>query len=257
MLFILINLASGAWSLLAAITALAFYGALWLAANEQVPRGVSLIGYFVVMVLSALLFKHGIPGFHNLVAIDQMRFSPDSSPYTMHLNFDKPVIGISLLLIMGHQFVSKATIRSTLIAVGKTLPLCCLVLLGAATAMKLVRVDFKLPALWWLWVLNNLIVVVVTEELFFRGFLQGKLLNYFAKNRLGDVISTLMIAGVFGLAHFQGGLSLVLFATLAGIFYGWAFVLSRSIEAPVLVHFLFNLLHFLCFSYPVLERVAV
>ena len=41
-----------------------------------------------------------------------------------------------------------------------------------------------------------------------------------------------------------------MFATIAGIGYGWVFWRTNRIEASILSHFLLNAAHILCFTYP-------
>lgn len=48
---------------------------------------------------------------------------------------------------------------------------------------------------------------------------------------------------------------MMLFATIAGIAYGYAYVKTKRIETSILVHFNFNLAHFIFFTYPVLSHV--
>jgi membrane protease YdiL (CAAX protease family) len=47
-------------------------------------------------------------------------------------------------------------------------------------------------------------------------------------------------------------LALVLLATIAGLFYGAAYLRTRRIEGAILTHFALNAAHFLAFTYPAL-----
>src|SRR5277367_3021287 len=49
----------------------------------------------------------------------------------------------------------------------------------------------------------------------------------------------------FGLYHYEGGLTYIAFATIAGAFYGFAYMSTKRIESAILVHFGLNLTHFL------------
>jgi membrane protease YdiL (CAAX protease family) len=55
---------------------------------------------------------------------------------------------------------------------------------------------------------------------------------------------------LFGLDHYEGGLTYILLATIAGLFYGHTYWKTTKIETSISVHFSFNLTHFLFFSYP-------
>jgi membrane protease YdiL (CAAX protease family) len=68
-----------------------------------------------------------------------------------------------------------------------------------------------------------------------------------------------MARAVFGrctlcAAHFQGGLVYMALACLAGFFYGFAFLKTNKIQSSILLHFAFNTIHFLLFTYPWLNQ---
>lgn len=59
---------------------------------------------------------------------------------------------------------------------------------------------------------------------------------------------------MFGLAHFKGGISYVMLATVAGVGYGFVYQKTKRIESSILVHFAVNTIHFLFFTYPALRH---
>lgn len=63
----------------------------------------------------------------------------------------------------------------------------------------------------------------------------------------------LVQAALFGVGHYKGGIPYVIFASIAGLFYGYAYDKTKRIESAVVVHFGLNLTHFLFFSYPALK----
>ncbi len=125
-------------------------------------------------------------------------------------------------------------------------------LLPLALMSHYVRPNFKLPQLTWLWILNNLFFVCVAEEALFRGLIQGGLAKLLPPKKIWAFFAIGVAALLFGLAHFKGGPAYMILAAIAGLFYGYAFWKANRIEAPILVHFSLNLIHFLAFSYPAL-----
>jgi membrane protease YdiL (CAAX protease family) len=122
--------------------------------------------------------------------------------------------------------------------------------LGTALLLHFVSWEPKLPASAWLWVLNNLLLVAVCEEAFFRGYLQGIIGGRVFKGK-SPYIPIFITALLFGLAHTTGGPALMLLAFIAGCGYGWAYY-RGGILASILTHFFFNVLHFFVFTYPML-----
>jgi uncharacterized protein len=90
----------------------------------------------------------------------------------------------------------------------------------------------------------------MSEEAFFRAFLQTEIERLTAKRPSGAIIAITSSAVLFGLAHIAGGWRYVTLASVAGAGYGTVFYRSRRIEASILAHFTVNAVHFLLFTYP-------
>jgi membrane protease YdiL (CAAX protease family) len=135
-----------------------------------------------------------------------------------------------------------------------------IILLALGTFSNFLVFDPKFPnfEITFLWLIKMLFLTIFPEEFFFRFFIQNNIIlllkkskycqKYFFKNY--QIVGVIIASIFFGLAHFKGGLSFVLLATICGFFYGFIFVRTRYIEASILLHFLINLTHFLFFSYP-------
>lgn len=65
--------------------------------------------------------------------------------------------------------------------------------------------------------LANLFCVSLAKEALFRGYIQRRL-----GQRTGGLLALFITALLFGLAHLQSGLLMVIFAALAGLVYGLA-----------------------------------
>ncbi len=101
------------------------------------------------------------------------------------------------------------------------------------------------------WLAYNLIYSCVLEESFFRGLLQTFMIQRFSRwfsTTTAPLAGILVAAGLFGLAHFGGGLTYVLLVTLAGIGYGLAYEMTGRLHYAVLVHFAVNTTHHLVFA---------
>lgn len=88
------------------------------------------------------------------------------------------------------------------------------------------------------------LTVAIPEELFFRGILQNGLDKHLRNPRVALVLASL----AFGLMHWNNAdavverLAYVGLATVAGLFYGWAYERSNGLLAPIVAHTLVDLI---------------
>jgi CAAX protease family protein len=166
--------------------------------------------------------------------------------HTMYLNIDKAFLGLLLLVFVIRPYGNK-TFEFNWLRVGAIVLIVQIALMiPLALASGYVRFEPKIPPETLIWMINNLVIVSVAEESFFRGFIQTQLskeIGWFA---------ILLAAIIFGLAHHRGGPTYVALATVSGLFYGTAYHKTQRIESSIFAHFLFNSAHFLLFSYPAL-----
>lgn len=199
-----------------------------------------LIKDLLIAAGTLLLFSHWIPGFEWVLYRDIV-LSPGAYPTSVIWNFDKPLAGL-LLLWLGIERPSKQDPWQRWVPKALGISVVCVGLLaGGALALHAIAWAPKWSRPVELFALGNLFLVCIPEELFFRGFVQGKLK------------SVGWASLFFGLCHFQGGLGLMVVATVAGFFYGTAYQKTGRLEASILVHFLLNFIHLTLFTYPALK----
>ena len=203
-------------------------------------------------LLSLGLIIHYFPGFNNWKILDKVQISKGASPVTLYLKFDKPFIGI-FVLVLGfplianrHQFLQllKVAIPLTLLGLAILIPL--------ALFSGLIHWDPKWPKMTWFFLLENLIFVSIIEEAFWRGFLQKEAFRFFGgKGFFANWACVVVVALGFAALHYfwvphWPFLTLVF---VAGLVYGAIFQITKALEASILCHWVFNATHFLLFTY--------
>lgn len=209
------------------------------------------IGHTLFIALAIALDMHWLPGFHNLRVIASERFTTDAVPFTMYLNLDKPLIGFWILLVLPWTRPRYQLFQSMKAGVGCFLVTTAACLL-AAVLLGLVKWEPKWPAVTWLWLLNNLLLVTFAEEALFRGYLQGGLSRLIREWPAANAIAIILAAGLFGLDHAAGGWQWFVLGSIAGVGYGLAYQYG-GLRAAVLAHFGLNVTHFFLFTYPMLQ----
>lgn len=266
-------LAPRAWPILLGVTVLTanVSGQLWLAAlwilllagacyayANDLPwrrggsaRLVKAASFVVIVLLSIGLALHVLPGFHNIRILTPTRLTPRSIPYDQWINFDKTLAGVLILGIVYRKTITTAAQLKTALrraTVPMIVTILCVIVLGGA--LGYIRWDPKWTVQFWLWAAINLLSTCLSEEAFFRAFLQSEIERFTARRQGGALIAITCAAVLFGLAHMAGGWRYVALASVAGAGYGTVFYRSRSIEASILSHFTLNAVHFLLFTYP-------
>ena len=229
-----------------------FFG--WLCYGTFHARYLSLkitCGLFVC-VLSILLGYHKIPGFFNWQVVNGALLSVDALPFSLYLNFDKPLIGLFILgfgtlpLLKAKQDWYEVFIKTAPIAI-----LGAFAIAGLAYAFGYIKIDPKWSPFFIVWFINNLFLTAIAEEVFFRGFIQKYLSLAFKKVRFGTGLALFITAILFAVVH-VGGLTYIMLAFFSGILYGFIYLKTDRIEASILTHLFLNAIHMLLLTYPAL-----
>ncbi|MBI6702234.1 CPBP family intramembrane glutamic endopeptidase [Pseudomonas viridiflava] len=231
------------------------FGLLIVAGFCVVPSRTQYLrafGHGLFILTAVALALHVLPGFNNAKVIDAARFSPDAAPFTLYLNLDKPLVGFWLLLACPWILSAVAFIHSLKVGV-LALVVTSAFCMTAAVVLGVIGWAPKWPAQSTVWWVNNLLLVTVTEELFFRAYLQNGLQNWFGHAKFATPLAIAITASLFGLSHFGAGWEWVLLAAIAGVGYGVAFRFG-GLPAAVISHFGLNLVHFGLFTYPMAIR---
>lgn len=208
----------------------------------------------LVIILSVFLAAHLIPGFNNWKILNNVSLSEISQPYSMYLNMDKTLVG---LIILGLGFPLVKSLKEWVFVLRSTLPIFLMgliILVCISSIFNYTHWDFKFPDLFFVWALKNLFFTCVSEEAFFRGFLQKNLSKKLREYKYGNILSLISVSILFGLAHFAGGFKYMILAAMAGIVYGYAYQKTQRIEAGILCHFGANTFHFIFLTYPALAN---
>ena len=202
----------------------------------------------VVLILAISFIRHKIPGFINWQMVDSVRISAQSTKYSFFWNIDSLLAAILLLAYTMDIAENRHQWRHAFQAVYVVLPIAIFGMLILVWALGFVRFELKLPNFWPAWILENLLIVSVSQEVIYRGFFLQRLKNYLP-GKFGTIFALITTSFFFAYIH-AGPISYLLLCFVAGLFYGASYLYYRKIESAILVHFLFNLAHLLFFSYP-------
>jgi uncharacterized protein len=240
-----------------AVLELAVFGALaYYVANGEMRKGVRIFLGIITGILALALAMHRLPGFNNPQLLANMRFSADAIAFSQYANFDKAAVGLILLAFLCRRCGTRAEWAAML---RRTLPIAAttaIAVLAIAIAVGFVAPQFKLPPYTPVFLVINLLFTCVAEEAFFRGLLQDRLAAALPATRTWQTAVVLFSGALFGLVHLGGGPVYALLATLCGVGYAYAYAVTKRIEAPIIVHFAFNAIHFIGFTYPAIQPGA-
>lgn len=221
---------------------------------RRATHPVAVTSTHVLLVLgSAALFVHVVPGFHNPVLVSDRVLGQDAQPYTKFLNYDKGMAALLLLALYAPDRTtgdrgSRPSAFLWRFAVLVAMMLTLTMLLGY------VRWEPKLPVWWPAWLWSMVFLTALPEETLFRGCLQTWIEKGLGTSNRATLFSVLLAGTVFGIAHAGGGATYVLLSSVAGIGYGWIYASTRSLASATLAHAGLNTVHFLFFTYPALAH---
>ncbi|OEK07723.1 hypothetical protein A8C32_16595 [Flavivirga aquatica] len=207
--------------------------------------------FFLILALSIpLAFHFSILDFNNYRYLRNIILTGSSSPYSLYFNLDKTIVGMFIIgFCLEYKKVEFLLILKLVVI---NLLLMGLIFFVLATVLGYSKFEPKLPYFTPVWVLVNLFFTCMAEEAIFRKLIQQRIHDSLS-GKYALVLSVLIASLAFGLAHFSGGIAYIVLASLAGMFYGYVYYKSKRIESSILLHFGFNLLHLLLFSYPALK----
>lgn len=192
------------------------------------------LSLIVLMALSLALAIHALPGFSAIPVFAEQDYR----------NLDKACVAFVLLALVTPRIVHWRELQSALAVTWPSFLIAPIVLFSLVWWLGGIDMPrFGTFQYFWLWAWGNLLVTCVAEELFFRGLVQRYLTTKWRDKRFGWLAAICLASLLFGLAHIGGGLSFVLLASVAGLFYGTVYHLSRRIEIAILLHFVINLLY--------------
>ena len=234
-----------------ALLAIAFYILpVYLVRSAQAKSFWNYAIGIIVVVITLALASHRIPGFNNPLVIGPLELSPGAVSFRQHANFDKAVAGLVLLAFVCKRVSSIRELRTVLFEAMPTAWLTMAMIFGLAFGTGHVQLDLKVLEITPYFLLINFFFTVIPEEAFFRGFLQERLSLATSRLRYGRLITVIVSAIAFGAVHAPGGLLVMLLATILGLGCSYAYHKSQRIEAPIILHFLANSVHFFTATYP-------
>ncbi len=233
--------------------ALGLLGGAHLTLTAKLSGVGRLVVIAIAFIISIALMGHFFPGFHNWKLGENLQISKDAYPYSLYLNFDKPFIGFFPLAI-SIPLLSRMHLRSTVLKTIALTALGVMILMVLALYLHLIEIDLKLPHISAIWLIANLFFVTIPEEAFFRGFLQREI-NEYLNAKWSGTFSVIVVSLLFALLHFTfvRDLSYLSLTFIASLIYGGVYQATRSIESSIFCHYLFNVVHFFCFTYPALK----
>lgn len=222
--------------------------------KKDLTKSSRFLFFCIATGVSLALAFHFLPGFHNWKIASDLCLSPGAYPYSLWLNFDKPFIGL-FALALSIPLIARPSEMFRVLKVAIPLSILgILIMMGISLHFDLVKWDPKIPVITFVWLLDNLILVAIPEEAFFRGFIQREIYNWFGKTPVAGLGSIFVTSILFTLLHlfWVADLPFLCLVFIASVIYGFIYQLTRSIEASILCHFGLNVVHFFFFTYPAL-----
>lgn len=226
-----------------------FAGICWLFANSFGSR--RYLSAICMILLALALGLHMLPGFARLTVVEPMLLSAQSTSFSLQLSTDKIIAGIVMTAFLWRRFIARW--GDLVDALNTAFPLIAAniaVLIGLSVIAGFTQFDPKFSTVFFVWAAHNLLLTCLSEEMFFRGFIQWELMHVLKSQVRGKWVALAISALAFGAVHLSGGWLYALISCVAGAGYGFVFMRTMRLEMAMLAHFSVNAVHFLLFAYP-------
>ncbi len=249
---VLLGLFCHQFGFLALTSILGLGSAIYLFYQPTTNSIVKFSLFWVILILSALLFIHKIPGYYNWKIYDHIILSENSSEFEFWLSFDKSLIGFFLLFFGYNQYLVKNHYKEILLTSWPFFVALTIILITCGLISHYIIFDPKLPSITLIWILKMIFFTAIVEEAFFRLFIQDNIiLSLKALNlKYSKILGLILASLIFSVFHFAGGLNYMILAFIAGLLYGGVYLRSGFLVSSIALHFFINFVHFIFFSYP-------
>jgi uncharacterized protein len=225
----------------------------WLCRQPVLKPWIKLLLFFLLVPLVYVVATYRPLGFSYPLLFSLPDANGLASRFDLYVNFSKAMLGLCLLSLLwpkraAGEFVVASQWRYALVVLAPAL------IIGVAIGVFDLGFQLKTLAQITQFALVNLFVMSIAEEAFMRLLLQQRLRNALACTTdnlwVQELISLLLVTGIFVAIHTGiGGAALWVYG-LAGFLYAMSYTLSKNILYPVAIHFLVNQIHFSFLSYP-------
>jgi uncharacterized protein len=229
--------------------AVLFLSYLLLSLN-LVNFGRMLVGIICTAVSMALIW-HLFVGFDNFYLLKAVVISPNGAAVNFNLPYDIPFVGLFSLAFYSKLITKREDWQEML---GKALVLsvfAILILLGVFLSFNLGEYNLKSQPLLIFWYLLALVLVIIPEEAFYRGYLQKEITSRL-DNSLSPFLAIIVVAFLFATTRvwIAPSSSYFFFLMIESILYGAIFHLTGFLESAIIARFLFLGVHLFFFTYP-------
>lgn len=231
---------------------LLFFGATCYFFSTTTNSTYKIISGIFIFLMTIVLMTHMLTGISNPKIFDDYIFSDNAVSFTKYLNIDKAIAGLFLLLYVVPK-PKKVNYENSIIGV-LVATLVTSISLLSAVLIGMVEIDTKLTFLVIPWAITNLFLTCYTEEAFFRGFIQTQTANILKDRKFNNIVAVFVSGTLFGLVHLSAGFAYTAIATLLGCSFAYIYYKTKNIYWPIFAHFIFNLSHFVLFTYPYIKR---
>ena len=221
----------------------------WAYFSNKIRYPYKALLWWMIFALALLFSYHLVKGITNLQIIQSEVISDEAYPFSLWFNLDTIIASLGILLFATKTKPSKVSLSRVLFGFLSAIVVVALL----AISLDVVKLDIKLPEFWASWMIVNLLVSCVFEEVFFRYFVQGSLQKVLSSYNYGNLIALIIATLLFTAKHFPGPPNYLVTVFMAGIFYGYIYKITNRVEASIALHFMINMLHFFLFSYPILK----
>lgn len=213
-----------------------------------------VVALWALWLFAAALMLHLVPGFRKTIWAEPLLIKARAALFCPEYRVQHVLAACALSVTSGQRWARRWWPERAMRMLRAVAPTAW----GLAALMPAALVAHKIEpdAVAWplvpLFVVHNVLLVVIPEEILFRGLLPHLLQRSLPLPWAQPRAVALLSSAVFGLGHLPHGALLAVLSFVAGLGYDAACRRTGGLSGGIVAHAAVNVVHFACFTYPAL-----
>ena len=206
--------------------------------------------YAVLLILGHYLIFTDLPGVDRVPIYEDQLIGYSVFPQSLYLKYENSLLGALVFCALSQRIRTLSQLKTVLIKAGK-IPFLIAAYFSLGFALwygENIKINYNILQYF----IVNLFFISLVDEVYFRTLVQKRIEQLLGTGEVESIYLAMVVTNIlFSISYYMLGVAIeeavMIFA--AGLIYGYAYGVTRSIEASIFTHFLIDALLITCTVY--------